>query len=117
MVPDNFLQNQCHGKSSLTAITKTSTGRSIHYEFGLDLSGGDKNPSLDRYLIHNSKSIPWDMRFFPIAKNEFRAIRQGGADGVLKFTKLENGVTKLEMIQYGKVIGTSFKKAANKETN
>lgn len=186
----------------MTAITKTSTGRSIPYGFGLDLSGGDKNPSfghtgswdgyatfvfhnirqdrtiitlqnfkmgaypfktiyqildkkdvsiefpkkiplpleeieqftgdyldedskeesqhitlLDGYLIHNSKSIPWDMRFFPIAKNEFRAIRQGGADGVLKFTKLENGVTKLEMIQYGKVIGTSFKKAANKETN
>ena len=49
------------------------------------------------------------MRFFPIAKNQFRAIRQGGADGELRFTKLEKGITKLEMIQNGKVIGTSFK--------
>jgi len=177
----------------MTSITKTTTGRSVPYGFGLDLSGGE-NPSfghtgswdgyatfifhnirqdrtiitlqnfkmgafpfktiyqildkkplsiefpkkislplveieqyagsyidednngetqqltfLDGYLIHNSTSIPWDMRFFPIAKNQFRAIRQGGADGELRFTKLEKGITKLEMIQNGKVIGTSFK--------
>lgn len=65
---------------------------------------------LDGHLIHNSKSIPWDMRFFPTAENQFQAIRQGGADGVLKFTDMENGDTKLEMLEYGKVIGSGIRK-------
>jgi hypothetical protein len=50
------------------------------------------------------------MRFFPVSKNEFSAIRQGGVNGVLKFTKLENGDTSLEMLQYGNVIGNGVKK-------
>jgi hypothetical protein len=59
---------------------------------------------LDGYLVHNSKMINWDLRFFPIGDNQFRAIRQGGADGVLKFTVMGNGDTKLEILQFGKVI-------------
>ncbi|PYF74340.1 serine hydrolase domain-containing protein [Pedobacter nutrimenti] len=65
---------------------------------------------LNGYLVHNSSKVKWDMRFFPIAKDQFQGIRQGGADAVLKFTDMENGDTKLEMLQYGKVIGTSVKK-------
>lgn len=62
------------------------------------------------HLFYNTKQVKWDMRFFPISENEFQGIRQGGADGVLKFTKLENGSTKLEMLQYGEVIGSGTKK-------
>jgi len=179
----------------MTAMTKTSTGRSIPYGFGLDLSGSDSNLSfghtgswdgyatfmhhnmrkdrtiitlqnfkmgaypyktinqildnkapeieyakkislpqaeiekfagnytdvedktdhqkitfLNGYLIYNTERIQWDMRFFPIAKNQFQSIRRGGADGVLKFTEIENGDIKLEMLQNGKVIGTCLKK-------
>lgn len=65
---------------------------------------------LDGHLIHNSNTIKWDMRFFPIGENQFQAIRQGGADGVIKFTEMENGDTKLEMLQHGKVIGTGIRK-------
>lgn len=65
---------------------------------------------LDGHLIHNSNMIKWDMRFFPIGENQFQAIRQGGADGVLKFTEMENGDTKLEMLQHGKVNGTGTRK-------
>jgi len=62
------------------------------------------------HLIHNSKKIKWDMRFFPISLNEFQGIRQGGADGVLKFTELANGDVKLEMLEYGKVVGEGLRK-------
>lgn len=61
------------------------------------------------HLFYNSNKIPWDMRFFPASENEFQAIRQGGRDGVLRFTKLENGNMKLEMLEYGKVIGTGIR--------
>ena len=47
---------------------------------------------------------------FPIGENQFQAIRQRGADGVLKFTEMENGDTKLEMLQHGKVNGTGTRK-------
>jgi len=179
----------------MTAITQTTSGRSVPYGFGLDLSGGKDNLSyghtgswdgystfiyhntgngrtiitlqnskmgaypfktisqildnkpidveyakkitlpwadiekfagtytdhdnpadeklitfLDGHLVYNSKTINWDMRFFPIGQNQFKAIRQGGSDGVLKFTVLENGETKLEMVQSGKVIGSGIKK-------
>jgi CubicO group peptidase (beta-lactamase class C family) len=181
----------------MTAITKTSTGRSVPYGFGLDLSGSIENLSyghtgswdgystfiyhstlkdrtiitlqnskmgaypfktisqildnapvdieyakkiplpwkeieqfagsytdnndptaqqlitfLDGLLVHNSKTIKWDMRFFPVRNNQFQAIRQGGANGVLSFTVLGNGDTKLEMLQSGKVIGTGIKSKA-----
>lgn len=65
---------------------------------------------LDGHLIHNSKKIKWDMRFFPVSNHEFQGIRQGGADGVLKFTEMENGDVKLEMLEYGNVIGTGLRK-------
>ncbi|MEH3112320.1 serine hydrolase domain-containing protein [Pedobacter terrae] len=68
---------------------------------------------LEGHLVHNTKKINWDMRFFPIAENEFQGIRQGGADGVLRFTQLPNQETKLEMLEYGKVIGTAFRKNNN----
>ncbi|WP_412469182.1 serine hydrolase domain-containing protein [Pedobacter sp. KLB.chiD] len=65
------------------------------------------------HLVHNTNRIKWDMRFFPIAENEFQGIRQGGADGVLRFTQLPNQEIKLEMLEYGKVIGTAFRKNNN----
>lgn len=67
---------------------------------------------LDGHLIHNSKRIAWDMRFFPVWENEFQAVRQGGTDGVLKFTLLDNGAVKLDMLQYGKLIGSGWKRPA-----
>ncbi|KQR67461.1 serine hydrolase [Pedobacter sp. Leaf176] len=77
----------------------------------VDTNGGQQKITfLDGYLIHNSKAVQWDMRFFPINENCFQAIRQGGADAVLKFTEMVNGDTKLEMLQRGKVIGTALKK-------
>lgn len=59
----------------------------------------------DGHLIHNSDRVAWDMRFFPVSANEFQAVRQGGTDGVLKFTTQENGTVKLEMLQYGQLMG------------
>ncbi len=64
---------------------------------------------LDGYLVHNSSRVAWDMRFFPVSDHEFQAVRQGGADGVLKFTKQENGTLKLEMLQYGASMGYGVK--------
>lgn len=64
----------------------------------------------DGHLFYNTKTVTWDMRFFPVSDNEFQAIRQGGADGVLRFTMLDNGATKLEMLQSGAVIGSGIKK-------
>ncbi|MCZ4242671.1 serine hydrolase domain-containing protein [Pedobacter punctiformis] len=61
------------------------------------------------HLFYNTPKVKWDMRFFPVSANEFSRISQGGVDGILKFTKLENGDTKLEMLQYGNVIGTGIK--------
>lgn len=65
---------------------------------------------LDGHLIHNAERVAWDMRFFPISTNEFQAVRQGGTDGVLKFTELEDGTIKLEMLQYGELIGWGIRK-------
>lgn len=61
------------------------------------------------HLIYNSSTIPWDMRFFPISDNEFQGVRQGGMDGVLKFISTDNGKIKLEMTEYGNVIGSGIK--------
>ncbi|RZJ86157.1 MAG: class A beta-lactamase-related serine hydrolase [Chryseobacterium sp.] len=58
------------------------------------------------HLIYNTNKTSYDMRFFPISANEFQGIRQGGADGVLRFTKLDNGKLKMEMLQNSQVIGT-----------
>jgi len=64
----------------------------------------------DGHLFYNSKNIKWDMRFFPVSDTEFQAIRQGGADGVLKFTVTANGETHLEMLQYGNLVGQGIRK-------
>ncbi|MEO5911042.1 MAG: serine hydrolase domain-containing protein [Pelobium sp.] len=65
---------------------------------------------LNGYLIYNTDKASWDMRFFPTSNNTFQAIRQGGSDGVMTFTKLSDGTIKLEMTQYGKVIGNGIRK-------
>ncbi|RAJ04241.1 beta-lactamase [Chitinophaga skermanii] len=36
--------------------------------------------------------------------------RQGGADGMLRFTKLENGDIQLEMLEAGEVIGSGIRR-------
>ncbi|RWW91664.1 serine hydrolase domain-containing protein [Flavobacterium cerinum] len=58
----------------------------------------------EQHLIYNTPKDVWDVRFFPYTKNEFKGIRQGGADAVLKFTKTDDGRMKLEMLQNGKII-------------
>lgn len=65
---------------------------------------------MDKHLIYNTNDVKWDMRFFPSASGEFSAIRHGGMNGVLKFTKLENGDTELEMLEYGTRIGYGIRK-------
>lgn len=64
---------------------------------------------LEGHLVHNSSRIAWDMRFFPVSSNEFQGIRVGGADGMMRFTTLDNGDTKLEMFQYGELVGSGIK--------
>ncbi|MEL1244528.1 serine hydrolase domain-containing protein [Flavobacterium sp. DGU11] len=65
--------------------------------------------ALDGHLIYNSKKLQWDMRFFPVSGNEFQGARYGGTDGVMRFTPLEDGSVKLEMLQYGEIIGSGVK--------
>lgn len=65
---------------------------------------------LNSYLIYNTDKESWDMRFFPTSNNTFQAIRQNGADGVMTFTKQNDGSMKLEMTQYGQVIGNGIRK-------
>lgn len=64
----------------------------------------------DGHLFYNSKNIKWDMRFFPVSASEFQALRQGGTDGVIRFTTLDNGDTHLEMLQDGALIGKGTRK-------
>lgn len=77
----------------------------------------EKNPEEEHmitykegYLFYNTKRVKWDMRFFPVSENEFQGIRQGGVDGVLRFTSLPNGELKMEMLEYGTVIGSGILK-------
>lgn len=65
---------------------------------------------LDGHLIYNTEKLEWDMRFFPTSNNTFQAVRQGGADGVMTFTKQSDGTMKLEMTQNGRVIGNGIRK-------
>jgi len=60
---------------------------------------------LDNHLVYNTDNIDWDMRFFPTSSNTFQAIRQGGVDGVMKFSTQPNGELMLEMTQYKQLIG------------
>lgn len=60
-------------------------------------------------LFYNTENEKWDMRFFPVSTNEFQSLRPNGADGVISFTTLADGATKLEMQQSGKVIGNGVR--------
>ncbi|MDF3026033.1 MAG: beta-lactamase family protein [Fluviicola sp.] len=64
---------------------------------------------LDGHLVYNTDKLNWDMRFFPSSENTFQAIRQGGTDGAIKFTPQSDGTMKLEMTQYGQVIGNGIR--------
>jgi CubicO group peptidase (beta-lactamase class C family) len=64
---------------------------------------------LDGHLVYNTEKLNWDMRFFPSSENTFQAIRQGGTDGVMKFMPQSDGTMKLEMTQYGQVIGNGIR--------
>lgn len=61
------------------------------------------------HLFYNTNQAVWDMRFFPLAVNEFKGIRQGGADAIMRFSKDEAGKVQLELLQNGKVIGSGTK--------
>lgn len=65
---------------------------------------------LDNHLIYNTNKASWDMRFFPTSNNTFQAIRQGGIDGVMTFTRQRDGTMKIEMTQYGQNIGSGTRK-------
>ena len=65
---------------------------------------------LNGHLIYNTDKESWDMRFFPTSNSTFQAVRQGGVDGVMTFSKLSDGTMKLEMTQYGQVIGNGLRK-------
>lgn len=65
---------------------------------------------LKGHLLYNTDRLDWDMRFFPTSENTFQAIRQGGVDGVMKFTQQSDGTMKLEMTQYGQIIGSGTRK-------
>lgn len=65
---------------------------------------------LEHHLIYNTDKVNWDMRFFPTSGNTFQAIRQGGTDGQMKFTRQSDGTMKLDMSQYGREIGTGIRK-------
>lgn len=65
---------------------------------------------LDHHLVYNTDKMEWDMRFYPTTANTFQAIRQGGADGVMKFMPQSDGTLKLEMSQYGHKIGEGLRK-------
>lgn len=77
-------------------------------------TAGKGDPSvisyLDGYLVFNTKKLNWDMRFFPVSENEFLGIRQGNTDSILRFTTLENGDIRLEMLEYGDLIGGGVRK-------
>ncbi len=65
---------------------------------------------LDGHLVYNTDKLRWDMRFFPTSENTFRAIRQGGTDGTMRFTQKTDGSVMLEMTQYGELIGKGIRK-------
>jgi len=64
---------------------------------------------LEGHLIYNTDKADWDMSFFPSSENTFQAIRQGGTDGVMHFTRQGDGSMKLEMTQYGQNIGNGVR--------
>jgi len=63
----------------------------------------------DGHLFYNTDKAKYDMRFYPISANEFKAIRQGGADGVLKFTRADGGKLKMEMLEGASAIGSGVR--------
>lgn len=77
-------------------------------------AGGDDEVHIisckEGHLFYNTSRLKWDMRFFPVSATEFQGIRQGGADGMLKFTEQENGDMLLEMFEYGEPVGSGVRK-------
>jgi len=65
---------------------------------------------LNHHLVYNTDKVNWDMRFFPTSENTFQAIRQGGTDGKMQFTQQQDGSLKLEMTQYGQLIGRGIRR-------
>lgn len=65
---------------------------------------------LDGHLVYNTGKMNWDMRFFPSSPTVFQAIRQGGTNGAMEFTRQEDGSMNLEMFMYGQVIGRGVRK-------
>ena len=65
---------------------------------------------LARHLVYNTDTARWDMRFFPASENTFRAIRNGGTDGTIRFTQQPDGSIMLEMTQYGELIGRGVRR-------
>jgi CubicO group peptidase (beta-lactamase class C family) len=124
-----ILQNFDKGTYSFENILQVLKGQPLTTEFrgkiplpenelkkytGTYVSEEDENDVqlityLDGHLVHNSVAIPWDLRFFPVAADEFQGILQGGADAVLKFALGADGRMQLEMLQYGSLIGTYVK--------
>lgn len=64
----------------------------------------------DGHLVYNTSLTHWNMRFFPSSAQTFQALRQGGRNGVLEFTRLQDGSTELKMTENGSLIGTGIKK-------
>lgn len=65
---------------------------------------------LDGHLVYNTMQSRWDLRFYPVSEQEFQGIRQASDDSYLKFTPMENGDMKLEMLQDGKVLDSGIRK-------
>jgi CubicO group peptidase (beta-lactamase class C family) len=121
IVLNNFKNGSCPYKS----ITEILDNKSCSNEFvkKIDLNedkikqfvGEYQDPAdstqkhiisyLDGHLIYNTDKLAWDMRFFPSSESVFQAIRQGGTNGVMEFTKQDDGTMKLDMKMYGRVIG------------
>jgi len=65
----------------------------------------------DGHLFYDAKkSGEWDLRFYPVSDHEFAGIMSSSADAVMKFTTLENGDVKLEMLQHGEPVGSGIRK-------
>lgn len=62
------------------------------------------------HLFYNTPKVQWDLRFFPVSAGEFQGIRQGGMDGLLKFSEQEDGNMLLEMSEYGEIVGSGLRK-------
>jgi len=67
----------------------------------------------DGHLFYNASNGEYDMRFFPVAANEFQALRSNGDDGLMRFTVIAGGALQLEMLQDGERVGSGIRKKDN----